>query len=99
MGHKLSGRSTKASKNEIHSPWYKRQHEASFWWMDVKTRLAVNMKRLRKERGWSQEALADAAGLDRTYISGVERVVKNPTITVVERVASALDCRLGDLLD
>lgn len=57
------------------------------------------MKRLRKERGWSQEALADEAGLDRTYISGIERVVRNPTVTVVERVASALRCRIGDLLD
>ena len=59
----------------------------------------MNVKRLRKERGWSQEALADAAGLDRTYISGIERVVKNPTISVVERVASALECTLGELLD
>jgi transcriptional regulator with XRE-family HTH domain len=67
--------------------------------MDVRQRLAVNMKRLRKERGWSQEALADEAGLDRTYISGIERVVKNPTIAVVERVATALSCSLGDLLD
>lgn len=67
--------------------------------MNVRQRLAVNMKRLRKERGWSQEALADEAGLDRTYISGIERVVKNPTISVVERVATALQCRLGDLLD
>ncbi|WP_260609892.1 helix-turn-helix domain-containing protein [Sphingomonas sp. IC081] len=57
------------------------------------------MKRLRKERGWSQEALADEAGLDRTYISGIERQVKNPTVTVIERVALALQCRLGDLLD
>ena len=67
--------------------------------MDVRQRLAVNMKRLRKERGWSQEALAEEAGLDRTYISGIERVVKNPTITVVDRVAVALKCSLGDLLD
>lgn len=67
--------------------------------MDVRDRLAANMKRLRKERGWSQEALADAAGLDRTYISGIERKVKNPTITVVDRVAIALGCRLGDMLD
>jgi len=67
--------------------------------MDVRDRLAANMKRLRKERGWSQEALADAAGLDRTYISGIERKVKNPTITVVDRVAVALGCRLGNLLD
>ena len=67
--------------------------------MDVRQRLAVNMKRLRKERGWSQEALAAEAGLDRTYISGIERKVKNPTITVIDRVAVALDCRLGDLLN
>ena len=67
--------------------------------MDVRERLAVNMKRLRKERGWSQEALADAARLDRTYISGIERVVRNPTATVLERIASALDCTLGELLD
>lgn len=67
--------------------------------MDVRERLAVNMKRLRKERGWSQETLADAAGLDRTYISGVERVVRNPTISVVERVAQALNCTMGELLD
>jgi transcriptional regulator with XRE-family HTH domain len=67
--------------------------------MDVRQRLAANMKRLRKERGWSQEALADEAGLDRTYISGIERVVKNPTVTVIERVATALQCGLGDLLD
>ncbi|WP_296201224.1 helix-turn-helix transcriptional regulator [Sphingorhabdus sp.] len=57
------------------------------------------MKRLRKARGWSQEALADAAGLDRTYISGIERVVRNPTISVVERVAQALNCTMGELLD
>lgn len=67
--------------------------------MDVRKRLAVNMKRLRKERGWSQEALADEAGLDRTYISGIERIVRNPTITVIERIATSLTCRFGDLLD
>ena len=67
--------------------------------MDVRHRLAANVKRLRKERGWSQEALADEAGLDRTYVSGIERVVRNPTVTVVERVATALKCQMGDLLD
>lgn len=67
--------------------------------MDVRHRLAANMKRLRKERGWSQEALADEAGLDRTYISGIERMVRNPTVTVIERIAFALACKLGDLLD
>lgn len=67
--------------------------------MDVRRRLAVNVKKLRKERGWSQEALADEAGLDRTYVSGIERVIRNPTVTVVERLTVALDCKFGDLLD
>ena len=67
--------------------------------MDVRHRLAAYMKRLRKERGWSQETLADEAGLDRTYVSGIERVVRNPTVSVLERIGFALDCRLGDLLD
>ena len=95
----LSEVEPKASKNEIHRPWFDQPHSSSVWRMDVRQRLAANMKRLRKERGWSQEALADEAGLDRTYISGIERRVKNPTITVVDRVAVALACRLGDLLD
>lgn len=67
--------------------------------MDAKKNLATNMKRLRKDRGWSQEALADECGLDRTYVSGLERQVKNPTITVVQRVSEALGCSMGDLLD
>ena len=69
------------------------------WRKGVRQRVAVNLKRLRKACGWSQETLADEAGLDRTYISGIERKVKNPTITVVERVAQALQCKLGQLLD
>jgi transcriptional regulator with XRE-family HTH domain len=67
--------------------------------MDAKKNLAENMKRLRKERGWSQEALADESGLDRTYISGLERLTKNPTITVVQRIAEALGTTMGALLD
>lgn len=57
------------------------------------------MRRLLRARGWSQEKLADEAGLDRTYISGIERQMKNPTITVVEWDVKALDCKLGALLD
>jgi transcriptional regulator with XRE-family HTH domain len=67
--------------------------------MDVRSRLARNMKSLRKARGWSQEALAGEAGLDRTYVRGIERRVRNPTITVVERIAVALGCTPGALLD
>ena len=67
--------------------------------MDVRQRLAANVKRLRNEPGWSQEDLAAEAISDRTYISGIERVVKNPTVIVLQRMASALKCKMGDLLD
>ena len=67
--------------------------------MDVRQRLKQNLQRLRAEKGWSQEELADRAGLHRTYISGVERGVRNPTVTVVEKIADALDVECGALLD
>jgi transcriptional regulator with XRE-family HTH domain len=46
----------------------------------------------------SQEALAERARVDRTYVSGIERGVRNPTIATAERIAAALESRLEDLL-
>jgi transcriptional regulator with XRE-family HTH domain len=64
--------------------------------MDVRARVGRNMKRLREIRGWSQEELADQAGIHRTYVSGVERGVRNPTVTVLEKLAVALGATLPD---
>jgi transcriptional regulator with XRE-family HTH domain len=47
------------------------------------------VRKFRGELGLSQEQLAFDAGLHRTYISGVERGVRNPTITVLEQIAGA----------
>ncbi len=66
--------------------------------MDVRKRLGLNVKRLREERGLSQEGLAFEAGLHRTYVSGVERGVRNPTVTVLEKLAVAFGITMGDLL-
>lgn len=66
--------------------------------MDIRERLAANIVKLRKDKGWSQEELADRAGLHRTYVSGVERCVRNPTITVVEKLAKAFEVELYQLL-
>ncbi|HEY8356215.1 MAG TPA: helix-turn-helix transcriptional regulator [Ramlibacter sp.] len=52
--------------------------------------LATNVRLARAALGISQEELAELSGLDRTYISGVERGVRNPTVKVVGRLASAL---------
>lgn len=60
--------------------------------------LARNVARLRKEAGLSQEAFADHAGIHRTYISDIERAVRNPTIEIVERLAKALGVRPCELL-
>lgn len=67
--------------------------------MDVRQRLAANIKRLRGELGLSQEGLAFETGLHRTYISGVERAVRNPTILVLEKIAETLKVPAGRLLD
>jgi len=66
--------------------------------MDVRRRLGLNVQRIRREKGWSQEELADQSGLHRTYISGVERGVRNPTITIVARLAIALGVTMGALV-
>lgn len=67
--------------------------------MDVHQRLARNLRRLRQEKGWSQEAFAFEAGVHRTYVSDLERGSRNPTLTVVEKLAKALGVKLGRLLD
>lgn len=67
--------------------------------MDVRNRLARNMRLLRLKKGWSQEAFAEEAGLHRTYISDLERGSRNPTIAVVDKLATALGVRVGQLLD
>ena len=67
--------------------------------MDIRERLARNLRLHRQEKGWSQEAFADEADLHRTYISDLERGARNPTISVVDKVATALGVAPGRLLD
>ena len=67
--------------------------------MEIRQRLAVNLRRLRHDSGWSQEEFADRAGIHRTYVSDLERGARNPTITIVERLARALKVKAGSLLD
>ena len=66
--------------------------------MDIRRRLGINLRRLRTERGWSQEDFADRAGVHRTYVSDIERGERNPTVTVVERLARAVGVEVGELL-
>ena len=67
--------------------------------MDIRLRLGRNVRRLREEKGWSQEDYADRAGIHRTYVSDIERGRRNPTITVVEKLAKPPGVGAGRLLD
>lgn len=60
--------------------------------------LAMNIIRLRREKGWSQEDLAFAAGLHRTFVAHVERQVRNISIDNIERLAGALQVPVHVLL-
>ena len=66
--------------------------------MKARQILAENLKRWRKLRGFSQEELASQAGLDRTYISALERSVYAASIDKLEMLAAALDLSLAELL-
>ncbi|NTZ43213.1 helix-turn-helix transcriptional regulator [Altererythrobacter sp. SALINAS58] len=65
--------------------------------MDVRKRVGTNLRRLRSETGLSQERFALEHGFDRTYISGIERGARNPTIQVVQRIAEALEIDVMEL--
>jgi transcriptional regulator with XRE-family HTH domain len=56
------------------------------------------IRQTRGELGLSQEALAEACDLDRTYISGIERGARNPSLTNILKIAAALNVRAADLL-
>jgi len=58
-----------------------------------------HLRALRRDRGWSsQEAFAHHAGLDRTYISGLEQGRRNPTLDVIVKLAHGLDVKPAELL-
>ncbi|SCM69436.1 hypothetical protein KARMA_3675 [Donghicola eburneus] len=60
--------------------------------------LSNNIKEARRHLEWSQEALAEASGLHRTYIGSVERCERNISIDNIEKLANALGISPADLL-
>jgi transcriptional regulator with XRE-family HTH domain len=57
-----------------------------------------SIRQFRKQRGMSQEDLAEASKLSRNYISDIERGVRNPSLLALVGLSRALQMPLGDLL-
>lgn len=65
--------------------------------MDGRKLVGWNLRRVRLAKGISQERLAFDACVDRSYLGGVERGTENPTVDILERLATTLDVPLRDL--
>jgi transcriptional regulator with XRE-family HTH domain len=59
--------------------------------MDVRRRVGLNLQRIRRGKGWSQEELAHRSSVHQTYLSGVEGGKRNPSIALLARIARALN--------
>jgi transcriptional regulator with XRE-family HTH domain len=66
--------------------------------MNIREVFARNLRKARHSKGLSQEALAHEAGIDRTYVSALERGVYGATIDMVEKLAAVLDVEPSTLL-
>ena len=58
--------------------------------MNVRACVALNLRRLRLEKGWSQTVLSERVGMDRTYVSSLERGANGATIDMLAKLGQAL---------
>lgn len=66
--------------------------------MKARQKLAINLRRFRVERGLTQERLGTDSGVDRAYVGGIERQTENPSIDVLDKLASTLEVEVAALL-
>ena len=64
--------------------------------MNGRALVAWNLRRIRVERGLSQERLAYDAGVDRSYVGGLERCEENPTVDILDRLATTLSVPIAE---
>ena len=67
--------------------------------MDIKIRVGLKIKELKIKKGFTQEKLSELTGIDRTYISDVERGLRNIAIVNLEKIANAFEIQIKDLLN
>jgi transcriptional regulator with XRE-family HTH domain len=65
----------------------------------IQQRFGKKVRQLRENRGWSQERFAGECGLHRTYVGGIERGERNPTLKNIYAIAEALGEPLKALFD
>lgn len=65
---------------------------------DWRTIVGMNVRKLRQQRGMTQEELAFEAKIDLTYVGGIERGRRNPSLLVMARIADALSVPLTRLM-
>jgi transcriptional regulator with XRE-family HTH domain len=66
--------------------------------MDLKEVMAVNLRRLRHAKKMTQEELAERAGLSARYVGGIERADVSASVTVLGRIAEALEVEATELV-
>jgi transcriptional regulator with XRE-family HTH domain len=67
--------------------------------VDIQQKFGNKIRKLRKQKGFSQEELAFQSGLHRTYISDIERGFRNVSLKNIEKIAKALGVNAKDLLE
>ncbi len=65
---------------------------------NITVRFGLRLRMLRKQKGWTQVQMADALGIDRSYISDVERGKKNVSLPTMEVIALGFEISLSKLL-
>ena len=86
-------------------PLYQKQHLDSFVYFNITKSMSINIRigdrirELRKVKGLSQEALANLAEVDRTYMTKVETGKKNVTVKILEKIIIALETDFGDFFN
>jgi transcriptional regulator with XRE-family HTH domain len=66
--------------------------------MDMRKLVGRNLRRLREEKGLTQEAFADVVGFSQQYLSGLENGKRNPTVITLYEIAKALGASVEDLV-
>ncbi|MGL5962864.1 MAG: helix-turn-helix domain-containing protein [Fusobacteriaceae bacterium] len=66
--------------------------------MDIKIKFGIRLKKLRKQKNFTQEKLSELADIDRSYISDIERGIKSISIDKLDQLANAFQIELCELL-